>query len=345
MDKQYIIVFCTALIGSIAITPFIIKLAVKIGAMDVPRDKRRVHKEPKPLIGGLAIFASFVITVLIFLSMTRQLAGILLGSTFIVICGFIDDLKPMKPRMKLVLQVFGAIILVYFGVRIEIVTNPFDTVKGMSDIGWLSVPATIFWIVGVTNAFNIIDGLDGLAAGVASISCITLFIISVINGRTIAAFLTAILAGSALGFLPYNFNPAKIFMGDTGAQFLGFVLAAISIQGAIKSAAAIAITVPILALGLPIYDTLVSIIRRFINKRPVMEADRGHLHHRLLDMGLSQRQAVLVMYSISAVLGISAIFAMELSTVKSFFILIFVICAAFFLAKDLGLFKKKSERN
>lgn len=344
MDKQYIMLFCTALAASIAITPFIIRFAVRIGAMDVPRDNRRVHKEPKPLIGGLAIFASFVITILIFLPITKQLIGILLGSTFIMICGFIDDLKPMRPRIKLILQVFGAIILVYFGVRIKIVTNPFDNM-GMSDIGWLSVPATIFWIVGVTNAFNIIDGLDGLAAGVASISCITLFIISLINGRITAAFLTAALAGSTIGFLPYNFNPAKIFMGDTGAQFLGFVLAAISIQGAIKSAAAIVITVPILALGLPIYDTLISMIRRFINKRPVMEADRGHLHHRLLDMGLSQRQAVLVMYSISALLGISAIFAMELSTIKSFFILLFVICAVFFLAKELGLFKKKSERN
>lgn len=345
MDKQYVVMFCIALAASVVITPFVIKLAVKIGAMDVPKDKRRVHTVPKPLIGGLAIFASFAMTVLLFLPITRQLTGILLGSTFIMICGFIDDLKPMKPRMKLVLQVFGAIILVYFGVRIRIVTNPFDSVTGMSDIGWLSVPATIFWIVGVTNAFNLIDGLDGLAAGVASISCITLFIISIINGRTMAAFLTATLAGSTIGFLPYNFNPAKIFMGDTGAQFLGFVLAAISIQGAIKSAAAIAITVPILALGLPIYDTLISIIRRFINKRPVMEGDRGHLHHRLLDMGLSQKQVVLVMYLISGVLGISAIFAMELSTVKSFIVLIFVICAVFFIAKELGLFKKKGEGN
>lgn len=345
MDKQYIVMFCTALAVSIAITPFVIKFAVRIGAMDVPKDNRRVHKEPKPLLGGLAIFASFVITILIFLPLNNQLIGILLGSTFIMICGFIDDMKPMKPRLKLVLQVFGAIILVCFGVGIKKVTNPFDTIKGMSEIGWLSVPATIFWIVGVTNAFNIIDGLDGLAAGLASISCITLFIISLINGRFTAAFLTSILAGSTIGFLPYNFNPARIFMGDTGAQFLGFVLAAISIQGAIKSAAAIVITVPILALGLPIYDTLISMIRRFINKRPVMEADRGHLHHRLLDMGLSQRQAVLVMYSISAVLGISAIFAMELSTIKSFFILVLVICAVLILAKELGLFKKKSERN
>jgi UDP-GlcNAc:undecaprenyl-phosphate GlcNAc-1-phosphate transferase len=204
--------------------------------------------------------------------------------------------------------------------------------------------ATIFWIVGVTNAFNLIDGLDGLAAGIASISCITLFVVSMINTRMTAVLLTAALAGGTIGFLPYNFNPAKIFMGDTGAQFLGFLLAAISIQGAIKSAAAIVITVPILALGLPIYDTLIAMMRRAINRRPVMEADRGHLHHKLLDMGFSQKQAVLVMYSISGLLGISAIFAMELSTVKSFIVLLLVICAVLILARRLGLLKKKGER-
>ncbi len=345
MAKQYAM-FCTALIISIAVTPFIIKFAFKIGAMDVPRDNRRVHKVPVPLIGGLAIYLAFTISVILFTELNQRIVGLLIGGTFIMLSGLADDIRPLGPKTKLLLQVIGAVILICFGISIRYVTNPFDRVTGMADIGIFSIPATIFWIVGVTNAFNLIDGLDGLAAGIASISCITLFIVSVLNGRMGTAALTAALAGSTIGFLPYNFNPAKIFMGDTGAQFLGFILAAISIEGAIKSAAAIAITVPILALGLPIYDTLMAIIRRSLNKKPVMQGDRGHLHHKLLDMGLSQRQAVVVMYIISGLLGISAIFATELSTVQSFFVLISVLCIILILSKEVGLLKKnKGEEN
>lgn len=345
MDKLYIMFF-TALVVSFAVTPLVIRLAVKIGALDIPRDNRRMHKVPVPLIGGLAIYFAFIATVSAYIPLTRQIIGLLAGSTFITVCGLIDDVRPMRARTKLVLQIVGALILIYSGTTIKFISNPFDSVNGMSDLKWLSIPATIFWIVGVTNAFNLIDGLDGLAAGVASISCLTLFIISVLNGRMPAALLTAVLAGSTLGFLPHNFNPAKIFMGDTGAQFLGFVLAAISIQGAIKSAAAIVITVPVLALGLPIYDTLAAMIRRFINKRPVMEGDREHLHHKLLDMGLSQRQAVYVMYFISGILGLSAIFATELDTFQSYLVLIAVMCIVIVLSKQLGLLRKnKREGN
>lgn len=353
MGNEYVM-FCIALIASLVITPFTIKLAYKIGALDIPKDNRRMHKVPVPLIGGLAIYLAFVITVIAFIPLTRtplsdehkQIIGLLLGGSFITISGFIDDIKPMKARTKLIFQIAAAVILVCFGVSIKFVTNPFDRITGMSDIGWLSIPATIFWIVGVTNAFNLIDGLDGLAAGVASISCITLFIVSILNGRFMTAALTAALAGSTLGFIPYNFNPAKTFMGDTGAQFLGFILAAISIQGAIKSAAAIVITVPVLALGLPIYDTLTSMIRRYINKKPVMEGDKEHLHHKLLDMGLSQKQTVIVMYIISGVLGLSAIFATELSTVQSFVVLISVLCIVIILSREIGMLKKKkSEGN
>jgi len=347
MEKQYVMFF-TALILSFLITPFIIRLALKLGAMDVPKDNRRVHKSPTPLIGGLAIYMAFTIAVIIFMPLNREsienreVIGLIAGGTFITISGLLDDIRPMKARTKLCLQVVGALILISSGITIRYVTNPFDRVYGMSDIGWLSIPATIFWIVGVTNAFNLIDGLDGLAAGIASISCLTLFVVSVLNNRVDAAILTLTLAGSTIGFLPYNFNPAKIFMGDTGAQFLGFILAAISIQGAIKSAAAIVITVPILAMGLPIYDTLMAMLRRFINKRPVMEADRGHFHHKLLDLGLSQKQAVFVMYLISGFLGVSAIFATELNTIQSFFMLIFVLCVVAIISRHIGLLKKNS---
>lgn len=345
MEKQYVqyVMFFTALGLSFLITPFVIRLAVKLGALDVPKDNRRVHKDPTPLIGGLAIYIAFTAAVIIFMPLTREVIGLIAGGTFITVSGLVDDIRPMKARTKLILQIVGALILVFSGITIKFVTNPFDRVYGMTDIGWLSVPATIFWIVGVTNAFNLIDGLDGLAAGIAGISCITLFVVSVLNNRMDAAILTAALAGGTIGFLPYNFNPAKIFMGDTGAQFLGFILAAISIQGAIKSAAAIVITVPVLALGLPIYDTLMAMLRRFKNNRPVMEGDREHLHHKLLDLGLSQKQAVFVMYLISSLLGISAIFATELNTIQSFFVLICVLCIVVIISRQIGLLKKNNE--
>jgi len=226
MDKQYYMFF-TALIISVAVTPIVIKMASKIGVLDVPKDSRRVHKVPVPLMGGLAIYFAFIITTALFMPSTKQILGLIAGATVITISGLMDDIKPMKARTKLLIQTIAALILVYSGTSIKVLTNPFDRVTGMADIGILSIPATIFWVAGITNAFNLIDGLDGLAAGVASISCITLFIVSMINDRMTAMMLTAALAGSTIGFLPYNFHPAKIFMGDTGAQLLGFLLAAV----------------------------------------------------------------------------------------------------------------------
>ena len=224
---------------------------------------------------------------------------------------------------------------------ITIITNPFIEFYPYLSIGWINIPVTIIWIVGVTNAFNLIDGLDGLAAGIAFISSVTLMIISILNGRLEAAFLTAVLSGAILGFLPYNFNPASIFMGDTGSQLLGFLLAAISIEGAIKSATAFVIAVPILAFGLPIYDTLFAMIRRKVNGKSIMQADKGHLHHRLLDMGLSQKQAVIIMYFISSVLGGSAIIAMQVSTQRAYFLLASVIVIIVLIAWKCGIFQQR----
>ncbi len=235
------------------------------------------------------------------------------GATVIVIGGFIDDKYDIKPWCKLLFQILAALILIYFGIRITIITNPVSNIYQYIHIGMFSIPLTIIWVVGITNAMNLIDGLDGLAAGIALIASVTLSIIAILNGRNEAAIVTIIFAGSILGFLPYNFNPASIFMGDTGAQLLGFMLAAISIEGAIKSAAVFPIAVPILAFGIPIYDTLFAVIRRKINGKPIMSADKGHLHHRLLDMGLNQKQAVLIMYVISAILGSFSIIAAEVN--------------------------------
>lgn len=341
MSNFYILAIITALISFI-ITPLVKKFAIRINAIDVPTDERRVHCKPVPVMGGLAIYISFVIGVILYNGiLTTSQLGIIIGATIIVMGGMIDDIKDLSPKYKLLIQIMGAVCLILSDVRISILTNPFREFYPYLNIGWINIPVTIIWIVAVTNAFNLIDGLDGLAAGIAFIACVTLMIVSIINGRLEPAFLTAVLSGAILGFLPYNFNPASIFMGDTGSQLLGFLLAAISIQGAIKSATAFVIAVPILAFGLPIYDTLFAMIRRKANGKPIMQADRGHLHHRLLDMGLSQKQAVIIMYFISAVLGGAAILAMQISNQRAYFLLGVTSVITVFTAWKYGIFKHK----
>lgn len=328
---------------SFLLTPIVRKMAVRFNVVDIPKDKRKIHKKPVPLLGGLAIYFSFVLTVLLKVGdLSQAEKGILMGATIIVIGGFIDDKYELKPAYKLLFQIAAALCLIGFGVMIGSLTNPFSSAESSYyKLGWVGIPFTILWVIGVTNAINLIDGLDGLAAGVALISSFTLMVIAVLSNRPDAAVLTSILCGSILGFLPFNFNPASIFMGDTGSQLLGFLLASIAIIGAIKSAAAFAIAVPILALGLPIYDTLFAMVRRKINGKPIMQADKGHLHHRLLDMGLTQKQAVLIMYLINAVLGGFAILAMRVSSQRSYFILASIMLSLVFFAWKYGFFKHK----
>lgn len=341
MDDIKILTLISVIISFLS-TPLIKKFAFRIKALDIPKDKRKIHKEPIPLLGGVAIYLSFVITIILKEgSLTRSQTGILLGATIIVIGGLIDDLRDLRPWIKLLFQVTAAGVLVFFGVEIVRITNPFPIGGAYLNIGIFLTPLTIFWVVGITNALNLIDGVDGLAAGVSGICSVTIFIIALLNGRHEAALLTAILSGAIFGFLPFNFNPASIFMGDTGAQLLGFLLAAISLEGTIKSATAFAIAVPILAFGLPIYDTLFAMIRRKVNGKPIMQADRGHLHHRLLDMGLNQKQVVLIMYLISAVLGGISIIAMQVSTTRSYFLLTMVILVIGLIAWKYEFFKHK----
>lgn len=334
--------FIVPFIISIILTPFVRKLALKIGAVSVPKDERRVHTKTMPLIGGLSIYIAFVISLLLKSGpITKGEMGIILGASVIALGGFLDDCFDLKPVIKLSFQIAASIILLIFGVSIINITYPFSSNVATLNIGFLGIPFTILWVVGITNAMNLIDGLDGLAAGISFISTVTIFIIALLANRMEAQYLTLILGGSILGFLPYNFNPASIFMGDIGSQLLGFLLAAISMEGAIKSATAFAVAVPILALGLPIYDTLFAIIRRKVNGKPIMQADRGHLHHRLLDMGLSQKQAVIIMYLISAVLGGISIIAMQISTKKAYSLLAVVLTALVVAAWKVGFFKHK----
>lgn len=316
MDK-YWIVFCIAGIVSFSMTPLAKKLAYKVGAIDVPKDDRRVHKKPIPRMGGLAIYLGFVVSVTIGMDIDKRIMGILIGGTLIMLMGIMDDINPLSAKVKLAIQIVSALILIFYsGLKIEMINIPFvDTAMDFKKLGvpvaMISIPVTIFWIVGITNTINLIDGLDGLAAGVASIAALTLFYVSLPYAieRSNTPFLTLAVAGAALGFLPYNFNPAKIFMGDTGSLFLGYMLAAISVEGFVKSATAataIATIVPVLALGLPIFDTTFAILRRALNGKPIMEPDKGHLHHRLLSTGMGQKRTVLTLYGISTIFGISA---------------------------------------
>lgn len=318
---EYFISFTLAFIVAFSATPVAKRLAFKIGAVDVPKDDRRMHKQPIARLGGFAIIAGFFVSILFSIITSKllntstaivfdkQFSGLIIGGTIIAILGVIDDIKDLSAKLKFPIQIVAALIVAVTGTRIDFVTNPFSDI-GISTFGpWISYPLTIFWIVGITNAINFIDGLDGLAAGVSSIASLSLFFVSVMRPDPDIAtgVLAALLAGAALGFLPYNFNPAKIFMGDTGATFLGFMLGSISIQGTYKSYTAIAIAVPILVLALPLFDTLFAILRRIASGKSPMTADRGHLHHRLVDMGLTQRQSVLVIYVTSAALGLCAV--------------------------------------
>ncbi|MBK5252313.1 MAG: undecaprenyl/decaprenyl-phosphate alpha-N-acetylglucosaminyl 1-phosphate transferase [Peptostreptococcaceae bacterium] len=316
----YILPIIIAAILTFIMTPMAEKLARKVGAMDVPKDDRRVHTSPIPRMGGLAIYLAFVATLVIFAGMDDMTMGIIIGSTMIVGVGIVDDIRGVSAKVKLLVQILAALVLVHFGVKIDFFTNFFES-EGLIYLGNLSIPITVFWVVGITNTFNLIDGLDGLAAGISTISATTLSYIAFVNGRYEMALVTLILAGCCVGFLPFNFNPARIFMGDTGSLFLGFVLSAISIQGTIKGATALTMVLPILAMGLPIMDTTLAILRRIIGGRSIMEADKGHLHHKLLSAGLCQKRAVLLMYGISLMLGISAVLLMNSEYISGFAII------------------------
>lgn len=297
-----------AFIISLALTPAATAIAYKIGAIDVPKDKRRVHKKPIPRLGGLAIYYGFLISVLFFCNIDKQLIGIIAGSLLIVGVGILDDVVQLRASVKFIVQIIAALIVAYCDVRIKAISMPVPMVEGgILSLGYLSIPVTVLWIVGVTNAVNLIDGLDGLAVGISSIATFSLFFIAILAGEPVVAILVAALAGSCLGFLPYNFNPAKIFMGDTGSTFLGYMLSIICIQGLFKGYVIISFIIPFLILGLPIFDTAYAIVRRIKNKKPIMSPDRGHLHHRLIDMGLSQKQTVAIMYVITMILGLSAV--------------------------------------
>lgn len=289
-------------------TPIVKAFAQRLGAIDNPGEARRIHNHPIPRMGGMAIFLGFLVSVVLFAEVTKPVQGILIGTVIIVATGVVDDIVSLKYWMKLLAQLLAAVIAAAHGVVIQVLMNPnVFSVNESIFIGYLSIPVTILWIVGVTNAVNLIDGLDGLACGVSVISSVTMLVVALMVAEPNVALILACLMGGCIGFIPYNLNPAKIFMGDTGALLLGYVLATVSIMGMFKFYAVVTFLAPILALALPLFDTAFAIIRRLVRGQNPMKPDRGHLHHRLIDHGLSQKQAVAVLYSLSAMLGLTAV--------------------------------------
>ncbi len=341
--ENFIIPFFEAVIISLIMTPIVRKLAFKVGAIDIPKDDRRVHNKPMPLMGGVAIYIAIVVSALTLLPIDKSLISIIIGGTIILISGIIDDLKGLSPKMKIVFQLSAGLVLILGDVKVDFITNPFSSQSTLLYLKWLSIPITLFWVVGITNTLNLIDGLDGLAAGVAMISSLSLMFVASKFGYGNIIILSAIVAGSCLGFLPYNFNPAKIFMGDTGALFLGFMLAAISIEGVMKSVATIAIIVPILILGVPIFDTTFAIFRRLLNGQSIMSADKGHLHHRLLNRGYSQRKTVLTLYGISGIFGLFAVLVAKYNSKQAVYLSVVLFFITVVIAIKMGLFGSKKK--
>ena len=320
--------FIVAFVITFLMTPIAKHIAYSIKAIDVPKDARRMHKRPIPRLGGLAMIFGFMVAVLCFGRLDRGLTSVLISGMIIAIMGVIDDAKALDAKPKFLVQIIAALIVVLWGeLRIEVFTNPivwFGEPYLVLPM-WVSVIVSVLWIVFITNAVNFIDGLDGLAAGVSAIMTVSLVFISARLGEYPVAVLGTALMGACFGFLPYNFNPAKMFMGDTGSTFLGFMLATISIQGVFKSYAVISFAVPLLILGLPLFDALFAMIRRIMKGQSPMQADRGHLHHRLIDMGFSQKQSVFILYAISGILGITAVILAESSALRAVLLLVCVI--------------------
>ncbi|MBQ6893408.1 MAG: undecaprenyl/decaprenyl-phosphate alpha-N-acetylglucosaminyl 1-phosphate transferase [Clostridia bacterium] len=296
-------VMCATLLA-FSLTPIVRVLAIKIKAIDIPTDNRRMHHRPVPRIGGLAIFLAFLVATLSFCKLNNTLVTILIGGAALVVIGILDDIFRINAFIKLAVQIAVAIFAVSQGVTIDFIGFGGEYIH----FGMWSAPITVLWIVGLTNAVNFIDGLDGLACGVSAISSASMLLVMLLSGSSAeCCVLTAILIGACLGFFPFNANPAKIFMGDTGALFLGYTLSILSVVGVFKTDLVLSFFIPLSIFGLPLFDTTFAIVRRLIHGKSPFEADRGHLHHRLMDMGFGQKQSVRILYAICAMLGISSV--------------------------------------
>ncbi|HAU31642.1 MAG: Glycosyl transferase, family 4, conserved region-containing protein [Desulfotomaculum sp. 46_296] len=326
---------------ALLITPAVRKLAFAWGAVDLP-NPRKVHQHVMPRLGGLAIYVAFVIP--LFLTMPVSLfIGLITGISLIVLIGVIDDIKGISPWLKLGGQILAAYSLIMLNIQIGFVTNPFN--GHIIPLGWWGIPITIFWVVAVTNAVNLIDGLDGLAGGVSCIAALTIAAVGWtqwkifgITGQQEIIMLALILAAAIIGFLWHNVYPASIFLGDTGSMLLGFSLAAVSVLGLTKSAAAVSIFIPLVILGIPLFDVVLAVFRRYHLHKPIFQADREHIHHQLMNLGLNQRQTVAVICGISFILGISAVVLNIVTSDQAMILLVILAGLGIILAGKIGLF-------
>jgi UDP-GlcNAc:undecaprenyl-phosphate/decaprenyl-phosphate GlcNAc-1-phosphate transferase len=344
MSYLYIFGVVVAAVFALILTPVVKRLAFVVGAVDAP-NHRKVHTRIMPRLGGLAIYLAFVGAFFIIYpaldaAQAKVALGLLLGGTIIVVVGALDDKYELSPKVKLLGQVIAACVIVLFDIKIELLNAPFGNGAFDFSAAWISVPLTIFWIVGVTNAVNLIDGLDGLAAGVSGIASATMLIMALIMGNVPVIILSAILLGSILGFLVYNFHPAKIFMGDSGALFLGFTLATLSILG-FKQVAIVSFIAPLLILGVPLSDTFFAIVRRIVNKTPISVADKSHLHHCLLQLGFSHRTTVLMIYGISVLFGGCALLLSQTKPWVTILLIAVILLVMEVGAEAIGIFSKR----
>ncbi|MFT8710448.1 MAG: MraY family glycosyltransferase, partial [Sporolactobacillus sp.] len=323
-------VICFA--AAVGLTPLVKKLALRIGATDAP-NARKVHKKIMPRLGGLAIYLAFLIGMTILHPDSSYTMPLLIGSAIVILTGILDDIFSLPAKVKLVAHFFAALVIVEGGISITFINLPFN---GVLYLHWLGIPLTLLWIMGVTNAINLIDGLDGLAAGVSCIVLLTVAGLAITEGNVFVFSVCAVMLGSTLGFLPYNFHPAKIFMGDTGSYFLGYIISVLSLLG-FKNVTLFSIVIPIVILAVPISDTLFAIIRRWVNKQPLMAPDRSHLHHCLLRYGFSQSQTVVLIYGMSALFALAAILLSTSTLLGSLIVIIAVMVIIELLVEGVGL--------
>lgn len=346
----YTIGFIASLGLALGLTPLVKKFAFKVGAIDVP-NARKVHTRVMPRLGGLAIFLAFVITFFLVLPFLPHnltvrevnfVKAFLVGGTMTILLGAFDDRFDLPAKLKFLVQIATACVVVFgFDIRLEFANIPFHTYASVED--WIAIPFTILWIVGVTNAINLIDGLDGLAAGVSAIAIGTIAVMAFLMGNVVVALISLMLLGGIIGFLYFNFHPAKIFMGDSGALFLGFSLALLSLLG-FKQVAIVSFLTPLILIGVPLSDTLFAIVRRWMQKKPIFSPDKGHLHHCLRELGFSHRQTVLIIYGIAAFFGVLAVIQSSAAMYNANWVTFVVICVmVFFLqigAEVIGLIGK-----
>lgn len=346
--RTTLLAFGVAFAAGVVLTPAARWAGRKVGVLDHPDDYRKLHKQPIPLAGGYAVLAAFLVpTLTAYLWAGTSVSNVLhdkqdvlfpmiLGALFAVIMGGVDDFRHLRARYKLLWQVLLAVGAFYAGFQIRAISLP---LLGRLEFDWLSLPITIFWFVGCMNAINLLDGLDGLAAGVGLFACLTLCITSLLTNLFFPMLLAAALAGAILAFLLFNFNPASIFLGDCGTMVIGFLIATISLAGSAKAHTAVALAIPFVALGLPVFDSTLAIFRRWSKRLPIAAPDRGHVHHKLLGLGLSQKKAVLVLYSICVALGAVALMISAGKNMLALVLLGSLVIIALVFVKVLGILR------